>query len=59
MTPIEHYRVAEALLSRAKDWSKHVEITDDSVVRVLKEAQVHATLATVPDAQYRPEARVK
>jgi len=51
--------VPEALLSRAKDWSKHVEITDDSVVRVLKEAQVHATLATVPDAQYRPEARVK
>lgn len=55
MTPMEHYHEAETFLALAKEWAGNVsyEVLDQIVAR----AQVHATLATTPDAQYRPESR--
>lgn len=57
MTPMEHYREAEALGRRAEEWSNHIETS--AVMRLLAQAQWHATLATVPESQYRPEPRWK
>lgn len=51
MTPMEHYREAEALLRRAEGGEGRIVEVLGPLVAL---AQAHATLATVPDAQYRP-----
>lgn len=55
MTPMEHYREAERLLRLSNEWRK----VNIPCGEILQQAQAHATLATVSDAQYRPESRVK
>jgi len=50
MSPMEHYREAERLLSLSDEWRKgHVPCGE-----ILQQAQAHAILATMSDAQYRP-----
>lgn len=54
-TPMEHYREAEQLKAQATEWAGNA--SEASVIRLLMQAQVSATLATMPDSQYRPEGR--
>ncbi len=54
MTPTEHYREAERLMRQAVGWNAYMGT--DAMIKLYTQAQVHATLATVPAHEYQPMA---